>query len=250
MAFGYLKEDTSEINSTGTVSNPITVFDDDFITLFSGEQEFELLYHVDHRFRATITREDLHQAKTIIDILPKEGTQSKVSYQNVEVSVLDLAGEKTEMSENEILNAAQLELLQAIDYSVDLRITASCKRKNAVTGKLARDTVAYHMTVVPKRTAMYNKGKWGLVQYLKENSREEAAMIQKDKVQPGKVGFTVSKEGTIEGVRLISTCGYPTVDESLLELVNNMPNDWEPATNAQGEKVAQELVFFFGSGGC
>lgn len=250
MAFGYLKEGTPEKNLTGTQSNPLAILDDGFITSFNGEKEFEVLYHVDHRFFSTITREDLHQAKTIIDILPREGTQSKVSYQNVEVSVLDVKGETTEMGENENLNTAQLELLQSIDYSVNLRITASCQRKNAVTGKLMRDTVAYHMTVVPKRSALFSKGKWGLIEYLKENSKEEAAMIQKDKLQPGKVGFTVSKEGVIEGVRLISTSGYPTVDEALLELVNSIPNEWEPATDAQGKKVDQELVFFFGSAGC
>jgi hypothetical protein len=33
-------------------------------------------------------------------------------------------------------------------------------------------------------------------------------------------------------------------------MITNMPGKWNPATNSKGEKVDQELVFFFGRQGC
>ncbi len=33
-------------------------------------------------------------------------------------------------------------------------------------------------------------------------------------------------------------------------LMNNLPGTWMPAKNEKGEKVAQELVFFYGIEGC
>jgi hypothetical protein len=36
----------------------------------------------------------------------------------------------------------------------------------------------------------------------------------------------------------------------MAELIANTSGEWIPAENAQGEKVEQELVLFFGSMGC
>jgi hypothetical protein len=40
------------------------------------------------------------------------------------------------------------------------------------------------------------------------------------------------------------------LDKEVLELIVKMPGNWEPAENANGEKVEQELVFAFGIIGC
>ena len=86
--------------------------------------------------------------------------------------------------------------------------------------------------------------------YLKVNSKDKTAIIKRDKLQPGKVRFTVTKEGSISNVKMISTSGYVSVDETLVELIKTIPGKWNPATNAEGEKVDQELIFLFGLEGC
>ena len=75
-------------------------------------------------------------------------------------------------------------------------------------------------------------------------------IIKKDQLRPGKVHFTITPEGKIGTVQMRETSGYPAIDAHLVELINNMPGEWIPATNAQGKKVEQEWVFFFGFEGC
>ncbi|MEL7004496.1 MAG: hypothetical protein AAFN93_17445 [Bacteroidota bacterium] len=64
------------------------------------------------------------------------------------------------------------------------------------------------------------------------------------------MSFTVTKNGTLENVRLTATSGYPSVDELMVELIDSLPAKRNPAENSEGEKVDQELVFFFGLMGC
>ena len=89
-----------------------------------------------------------------------------------------------------------------------------------------------------------------VIEYLKENSKEEVAIIEQDQLSACRVHFTVTKKGTIKNVKLYSTSGYSTVDKMLVEMVSTMPEKWDPATNSKGDNVDQELVFFFGKAGC
>ena len=108
----------------------------------------------------------------------------------------------------------------------------------------------YYLTVIPEKEAAYASGHDALIAYLKENSKDKTAIIKEDKLQPGKVNFTITKNGTIANVKLTSTSGYTSVDKALIELITYMPEKWDPATNSKREKVDQELVFFFGLAGC
>lgn len=52
-------------------------------------ESFHLLYEVESRFIATITKEDLNNAKSIIDIIPKEGSHGLTFYHDVKVALLN-----------------------------------------------------------------------------------------------------------------------------------------------------------------
>ena len=56
--------------------------------------------------------------------------------------------------------------------------------------------------------------------------------------------------GAVEQVKLERSSGYPAIDKVMIELIQNAPHKWSPATNAQGEAVDQELVISFGQLGC
>lgn len=246
-AFAYMswedRRPVQEISCSKTV-----IFDSNYSDLFT-PIKLDLVYKVEPRFMTRVTKERLNNATTIIDILPKEATKRMETYQNVVVSILQDNGEVKEIGVNETLNEAQLELLQSADYSTNFYINADCQQRTEV-GKLQRYALVYYMTIIPEQEAIFAGGNKALVDYLKENSKAETAIITEEKLRPGKVHFIVTKEGKITNVKLESTSGFSSVDEKLIELITDMPQNWQPATDSKGEKVDQELVFFFGLEGC
>jgi hypothetical protein len=148
------------------------------------------------------------------------------------------------------LTDGQIKLLQKTDYTTNFYIRADFQQKNAVTGELENEFLTYYTSIIPAKAATYADGEHALINYLKDNSRDDTAIIREDKLQPGKVSFTVTKAGKITDVYLTSTSGYPSVDAVLIELINDIPGKWDPATNSKGQKVDQEFVFFFGLQGC
>lgn len=213
-------------------------------------EKLDLLYDVDSRFIATITKKDLHNAQSIIDILPENATVASAKYKYARVSILeDVTETESEQGLNEILNDAQKKLLQTVDYSTNIYIRADFKVGNEFFETPQNDYLTYFITVVPEKEAEFSKGQDALLDYLRENSKEETSIITSDKLKAGKVHFTITKEEEIANVYLSSTSGYESVDKALIKLIKNMPS-WNAATNSKGEKVDQELIFFFGLKGC
>ena len=57
--------------------------------------DLDLVYNVDSRFMTTITKEDLHKATSVLDIVPKKAEGWwKVSFQTVMVAVLQDGDER------------------------------------------------------------------------------------------------------------------------------------------------------------
>lgn len=243
------KQSDEPTNETETAVAKTVAFDNTFLNAVDKQLNLDLLYSVESRFMTTVSKTDLHNAKTIIDILPKEATQMMENYQGVTVGVLKNGGEIVKMGMNEVLNSDQIKLLQSTDYTSNIYITANCKQRTAL-GKLEDYDLVYYMSVIPEKQAEFTYGQDALIEYLKKNSRSKTTIIKQDKLQPCRINFTVTKEGKITNVKLDATSGYPSVDEALLEILNNMPQTWIPATNSKGEKVEQELIFFFGMQGC
>ncbi|MCW5517483.1 energy transducer TonB [Muriicola sp. Z0-33] len=209
-------------------------------------------YDINTRYLMTVSKKKLQQAKSIKDILPYDWTDFVVSYKKVSVNIIE-NNERTEIratGTSEVLTQDQLQLLQSADYSTNILIRADYMEKHEESGELTSNYFTPHMTVVPTQQAVYLDGKDALIKYLKENSREFTSNVEKGKLQPGRLNFTVSKNGTISAVELESTSGYPVIDKTMKALITNMPGEWEPAENAKGEKVAQKLVFFYGIIGC
>lgn len=249
MAFGYINWNHSTTNSKETSCNKTLIDHKDLSKTVFSEPVIDLVYKIDSRFIARITKESLINAKSIIDIVPEEATSYRKSYQNSRISILHEHSETTEVGTSDVLNLAQRKLLQSTNYSNNIRVTSICKKISG-TGNLIDDSLVYYITIIPEKEAAYESGQQALIDYLRENSRKETAGITKDKLQPGKVLFTVTKDGTISNVKLSSTSGYDTVDNTLVDLVRSIPGSWIPATNGQGQAVDQELVFFFGLQGC
>jgi len=215
------------------------------------KKSFEFAYTVEARFMNTVTKEMIDKASSLTDIVPTDGVSNVVSFHNINLSTFheDRINEIQAKNDNELFTNSQIAILRSMDYSSSFYMTGSVIKKDK-EGYLKYDTLIYYMSVVPEKPATYTEGHDALIDYLKEGSQKEVAKAEVDKLQPGKISFVVSKNGTVKDAKITFSSGYRSIDKKMLELIENIPSNWEPASNAKGEKVEQELTFFFGLIGC
>ena len=250
-AFGFINKEEKKVGEdkqTDALQEGSFVYD----FLLKKQNTTNFVYEINNRFFASIAKDDLANAQSILDIFTPRHKQSTISYYNITISTYH---ENREMQlkqkgESEVLTNDQIQLLQSLDYGESFYITGNIKRKGEACDVIFEDTVVLYLTVVPHQAALYASGNDALLSYLKENSRETVAIAHKDQLQPGKISFKISKDGMLGEVKLTNSSGYASIDKKMLELFQHIPGNWNPATNAKGEKVDQELVFFFGEIGC
>lgn len=251
MAFKFLNSNkVASCNSNLRSIQSSHSLDSEFLVFSNTVDPRDMVYKVESRFLSTISKSALNRAKTIIDILPKKATKSIESYYYARVSILDdhVETDRRAYADNEVLTTAQINLLNSTDDSGNIYIRSDYKIMGG--GALYDRHLTYFISIVPDQQAEYQDGHESLISYLRKNTEEEVKIITKDGLKGGKVRFTVTKEGLVSKVDLTSTSGYTTVDKKLVEIIENIPGNWTPASNEKGEKVDQELVFFFGQMGC
>jgi len=250
-AFGVLNWNDSKTDQVATAVSTDVAINTQVMGPVKERVFNDFIYDVGPRF-GPIKKGDLDKARTFADFISEEHAKQIVSYKSLSVIYIinDKQSDLRETGYSDKLTAAQLELLQSADYSTNFLIRADYQQKNTETGALEDSYSTPHLTIVPEKQAVYANGKDTLMEYLKENSKEVRANVQADELQPAKLFFTVTKNGTIENIKLDRSSNYPAVDKKIIELISNAPGAWEPAENAKGEKVDQELVVSFGLMGC
>ena len=221
-------------------------------TLFLDQTNQEFFYDVAPRYISIFTKTDIGKVRSMAEFDRANTIERIVLYRSVTVSILDddynaiqkVTGESGEF------NAEQLNLFRSVPYSADILIKSEYQMKGSETGLVEEGCSTPHLTVVPEKQAEYLRGKDALLNYLKENSKQTTAIVKRGKLQPGKVRFTVTRNGNISKVKLIATSGYNSVDKTMVELITKTLGKWNSAENFKGEKVDQELVFSFGIVGC
>lgn len=209
-------------------------------------------YDLDPRFELTITKEQLRAAKTIHDIVPGDPEQEIVSYSSVTIRTFvdEKQTDVAVVGSDPVLDQAQLEFLRSLPYSSNFSIWADFKEKDAATGAIRGNYASPHVTIVPEHQAANSLGKEALVAHVRNGTSALAYLVDAKQLRSGKVYFTVDRSGAVQGIRLSESSGYPLLDAQVLELMNTLPGTWQAATNAAGEAVEQEFVFFFGVVGC
>jgi len=251
MAFGFINRNNSETDQVETTVSENVAINTPVIEKINKRIFSDFIYDVGPRFHV-IKKGNLDNVRSFSDFIGKDHAQRIVSYKSLSVIILD-GDKQTDIKEtgnHGVLTAAQIKLLQSTDYSTNLLIRAEYIERNKETGELENSYWTPYLTIVPEKQAAYVPGKDALMEYLKEYSKEVRVNVQTDKLQPAKLFFTVTKKGTIENVKLDRTSGYPSVDKKMIELITKTPGKWEPAENANGEKLDQELVISFGLMGC
>ncbi|MBL4585928.1 MAG: hypothetical protein JKX84_02555 [Flavobacteriales bacterium] len=211
--------------------------------------DVNFLYDFGPRFEITVTKQELAEVKSMKDLYHEA---SIVLYKAVAITIVEneRLTSKSASGENEILNKSQIEFLRSFEYSTNFQMGGDVVRKNKNTGELEDGFSRPHITVVPENEAEYLNGKESFLDYLKRGSKTQIANLEVKKLQPGKVFFTITENGTITDVKLLLTCGYNSIDKLMINLITNAAGKWKPASNANGKIVEQELVFSFGDMGC
>ena len=209
------------------------------------------IYDIGPRF-GPIKRETVQNARSIDDFLNEEQLSKIEQINSVTIQVMEgiFASYFIEKGTSATFTEAQLKLLQSLKYSTSLMLLVEFQEMNNHENRLVNNYVSPYVTIVPEKQATYLFSEDTLKDYLRVNTEEARADVDPEKLQAAKLYFTVTKEGAVENVRLDRSSFYPKVDETMINLMQNLPGSWTPAKNANGEFVDQELVVSFGLIGC
>lgn len=216
-----------------------------------GEKDI-LFFNVGTRFISSFSKEQLSHARSLADFMPKEEYSAIISFDSVSVILLDHNYNfvKIITGKDAKFNKEQLHLLESLPYSADLLIRADYQQTSPYSGKIEDNYTTPHLTIVPEKEAEFEYGKQALIDYVKNNTAHFETRVDPLNLQPGKVRFTISSSGEVKDVFLEATSGYESFDNAVMNLLSKIDGNWEPATNAKGDKVEQQLVFAFGIIGC
>lgn len=211
-----------------------------------------IMYDLDSRFLLTATKEQLHKAKTIHDLVPGHLKREGVTYTTVSIRSFegDQETDVVAVGEGDVLDAAQQKLLHSLDYSQSFVLRAKYSDHTGGADAKGWDMATPHVTIVPEHEAVNSIGKEAMIAHVKQGTSAFAYMVDAKALRPGKICFTVNSDGTILDVRLTQSAGHAPLDQRVIDLINTLPGTWTPASNAAGEPVDQEFVFSFGTVGC
>jgi hypothetical protein len=216
-------------------------------------------FNLSSRGNNSISKETMHSAKTIADFMPdfsiqKDLNNNTISVRDVVIRIeeenVDPTKHKSEKGNGNILSKEQKDLLKSTDYSTNFFLEGFLTNNSLIRDENNDRYFNYYMTVVPEQQATYKGGNKAFVDYLTTNCQPTIEKMQKGNLKFGNISFMVTKDGTISNIEINSTCGYPSVDQKMVELMDAIPDVWNVATNGVGEKVNQTLVFSYGQGGC
>nr|WP_321244304.1 hypothetical protein [uncultured Psychroserpens sp.] len=245
LLFGFTNRNSSN-ESTSSKSNDLAFVNSNLEPI--NNKTPDLYFGIDTQ-GAAINKTDIDKATTIYDFL-NEGEKEQIAYLNSVEIIIIKDGRRTdirEFGESDQLTDAQIKLIRSAELFSQFSIRTDFKAKNSKTGRLEERFFNPHLTIVPEKQVTYTNGKEALINYFKDNSKDNMNAIKTNSFNAVMLYFTVTKQGDISNVyqRQMST-GYPSIDEKFIDLIKNIPGKWIPAENAKGEKIDQELVFTFG----
>lgn len=248
-ALGYLSWNGQTYGDKPLSCNDAENSETDLNLLIVEEANSNFSFEIGSRFYATISKKDLLNATSVVDLVPEDAVSWRsVPFESVKITIMAGDFELSESGNSKNLNEAQTSLLRTVDYSSNFFINAQGAATDPETGHI--ENYAYYFTVVPEKEARYEGGKNALINYLKHGSYDLTKNVNQDKLRQGAIDFTITEKGTISGIQISSFCGYPEIDERMVQLLEDAPGSWDAAENNSGDKIDQIFRFSFGMIGC
>ncbi|CAM1351669.1 energy transducer TonB [Tenacibaculum insulae] len=206
-------------------------------------------YFVKGANKKTITKSKLIKAKTLKDIIEHFPTSWISEYVSIDVYRTTAGKEVKASSKNLILTAKQKALFKNANIGDDVLIKIAYKSKNSVTNKLNLNEANIKMKVFPESSARFIGNENSLQEFLVKNSDNDLANWQYKPMESAIASFVINEIGTVTAVKIVTSTGVVSLDQSIIALLYKMPN-WKPAMNYNGKPVKQQFEFVIGDMGC
>ncbi len=106
------------------------------------------------------------------------------------------------------------------------------------------------LTVMPQVEAQFPGGREELSAWFADKVIYKLPEVSlKERVERAIVKFTIAEDGKVIDAHLVRSSGDEAVDQLLMQALYSMPQ-WQPAVNANGVRVKQEVLIPFGFEGC
>jgi len=196
----------------------------------------------------SITKQELSEAQTLIDLNPRFKSEWIQKYISVEISATGNGKPMKATSRNDLLTKKQKVLMNSADRNTDISVKIQYLPENTLKQNEVKE-MTFSFILDPKTEAQYVGGEQELKRYLKKNIIDELAAGSIKKYDLAAVNFTVDEKGNVVDIRIFDTSMYGTkpakTDEILMKAICNMPR-WKPATYSDGTKVKQDFALTVG----
>lgn len=192
-----------------------------------------------------IVKEQLRQVHTLKDINPGYPASWISEYLEVEISLIAHDDtQKSVIGPSDILNDEQLDLIQSAQVGTDIKVGVKYRQKDAMKDHTTKSMI-FTYTVVPDNEAKYNGGHDAMVAYLQESASAQKSLEALKEVELLVVKFTIDETGKTTDVIVSQSTAAKDVDNTIVNVMETMP-EWNPASNADGTKVAQTFELNIG----
>lgn len=193
----------------------------------------------------SITKEQLNQAQTLIELNRHYKSSWVKEYTSVEILVFYNGKKRKAISKNDILSQEQKDLMKMADAGTEIDIKVLYLPDNSLKYNEIKE-MGFSLTIDAQREASFPGGQQVLNKYLKEKAMDKICTSSFRNYQLAAVKFTINEDGHIINAHVFESSRDEIIDELLVETICNMPR-WIPAEYSNGIRAKQEFVLLIGS---
>ncbi len=193
----------------------------------------------------TISKEQLTNAHTIVDINSYYKPSWVKEFKSVEIMISHKGRMASAMSKNDTISQEQKVIMNMADPGTDISVIVLYIPDNDFKYKDIKE-VNFTLHVDPESEALFHGGQQQLNKYIKVNAIDKISDSSFKDYDLAAVKFSINENGQVVDAHVFESSNDKDVDELLLETISNMPK-WKPAEYSDGTKVKQEFVLTVGN---
>ena len=179
---------------------------------------------------------------------PKDDISNLLDIESFEIKATNYNKTVSEKAYGVQLSDEQKNILKKVPFGENINIHITFKYKNPKYRNIYFSG-DYTVTVVPMLEATYPGGNEKIADFYKSKVINKLSQkVEKQIIWNASVKFVVDETRKVTNPKMEYSTSDAKLDKIVLEATNNMPK-WQPAKNAIGKNVKQEIIVRFG-GGC